>query len=674
MPTNIELANAIRILTIDTIQKSGSGHPGMPMGMADVAAVLWRNFLKHSPKNPKWWDRDRFVLSNGHGSMLLYALLYLSGYDLKIDDLKSFRQLNSKTPGHPEYAQTPGVETTTGPLGQGFANAVGMAIAENSLGAQFNQKDFKLFDHYTYVFAGDGCLMEGISHEVASLAGTLGLGKLIVFWDDNGISIDGKVKDWFSEDTVLRFKAYGWQVIDSINGHNHDVIHHAITEARHCLEHPSLICCRTQIAYGAPNLSGSEKAHGTPLGDNEIQATRRQLGWDSPPFVIPKSIQVAWHAVEAGEKKEQLWQTIWSHYKTAYPNAANELSRRMQGKLPQNLSLHIRNYLKTLTQNSQNIATRAASQQMLNQLSSILPELIGGSADLTGSNLTKFENAQIFSKKNSKGQYIYFGVREFGMSGMLNGIALHSGFIPYGGTFLVFSDYARSAIRMSAMMQQRVIYVLTHDSIGLGEDGPTHQPIEHLAMLRMTPNLSVWRPADDIETCVAWRMALENKKTPTVLALSRQKTPRIVQTSTTIDKIKYGAYILKEPKNSPRLILIATGTEVALALAVSEKLATLPIRVVSMPSTDFFLKQSTQYQSEILPDTIRKRVAIEAAAMDYWYRFVGLDGKIFAMNSFGKSACAPDLYDHFGFSVEKLSIAIQLYYQKGVLHENSNSY
>jgi transketolase len=651
-----QLANAIRALSMDAVQKANSGHPGMPMGMADIAEVLWNSFLKHNPKNPHWLDRDRFILSNGHGCMLQYALLHLSGYDLTIEDIKAFRQLHSKTPGHPEYGQTPGIETSTGPLGQGIANAVGMAIAERNLAAQFNRPSHTIVDHYTYVFLGDGCLMEGISHEVCSLAGTLGLGKLIAFWDDNGISIDGQVEGWFTDNTPERFRAYGWHVIADVDGHDPKAIREAILHARETHDKPSLICCKTTIAYGAPHLSGTAEAHGAPLGEKEIAAAREFLAWDYPPFVIPETIYAAWDATKKGEKAEAEWQERFLAYQKEYPALAAEWLRRIRHELPVDWSAKTTAFIANTQQKGENLATRKASQNALNGFGSFLPELLGGSADLAGSNLTLWSGSQALTKKSPAGNYLYYGVREFGMSAIMNGIAIHGGFIPYGGTFLTFTDYARNAVRMAALMKQRVIFVYTHDSIGLGEDGPTHQPIEHTAMLRMTPNLSVWRPCDAVESAVAWRSAIERLSGPTALLFSRQTLPHQQRNETTLANINRGGYILVECKGTPDAIIIATGSEVQLAVAAAKQLGEQgkQIRVVSMPSADVFARQDKIYQATVLPPTITNRIAIEAGTSTYWYQYVGLTGKIIGIDRYGESAPANDLFKFFGFTIENV--------------------
>lgn len=659
MLTRHELANAIRFLAMDAVQKANSGHPGMPMGMADIAQVLWQDFFNHNPNNPQWLNRDRFILSNGHGSMLLYALLHLTGYDLSIDDLKAFRQLHSKTPGHPEYGYTAGVETTTGPLGQGISNAIGMALAEAILAAEFNRPQFPIIDHYTYVFLGDGCLMEGISHEVCSLAGTLQLGKLIAFWDDNGISIDGEVEGWFTDNTPERFRAYGWHVVAQVDGHNPEAVKQAIIEARSVTNKPSLICCKTQIGFGSPNLAGSHETHGSALGDPEIAATRQALNWSFAPFEISPEYYTAWNAQAQGEKLEKQWQTLFNNYQKQYPDLANELLRRMQGKLPANWATMTEEYIKATQAKAEKVATRKASQNCLNTFGPILPELLGGSADLTGSNLTMWSDSKPITGTDYQGNYIYYGVREFGMSAMMNGIALYGGFIPYGGTFLTFSDYARNAVRMAALMKQRVIFVYTHDSIGLGEDGPTHQPVEHLAMLRMTPNLAVWRPCDATETAVAWQLAIENQHQPTCLALSRQALSPQQRNPQALANIRRGAYILHDSVNEPEVIIIATGSEVELAMAVAKQLTEYQIRVVSMPACNVFDAQDLTYREQVLPSHIKRRVAVEAAIKDFWYKYVGLEGKIVGLDRFGESAPATKVYEYLDITTEKIIAAVQ---------------
>jgi transketolase len=660
MPVRRNLANALRALSMDAVQQANSGHPGMPMGMADIAEVLWNDFLVHNPQHPQWWNRDRFLLSNGHGAMLQYALLHLTGYDVSLDDIRQFRQLHSSTPGHPEYGDTPGVETTTGPLGQGLANGVGMAIAERALAARYNRDKFPIIDHYTYVFAGDGCLMEGISHEACSLAGTLGLGKLIVLYDDNGISIDGDVSGWFTDDTVQRFKAYDWHVQANVDGHDSEAIRQAIAQARQQTDKPSLICCKTIIGFGSPNLAGSEKTHGAPLGEDEIKAARKQLGWSHPAFAIPQEIYAAWDAREKGAATERQWQALWQDYQRQFPQLAEELARRQRGDLPDNWADIANAFIQQCVDDAQSIATRKASQNCLNAFGAVLPELIGGSADLTGSNNTKQTAGEVITRTQGDGKYIYYGVREFAMSAIMNGLARHGGFIPYGGTFLVFADYARNAIRLAALMKQRVIFVYTHDSIGLGEDGPTHQPVEHAAMLRLTPNMSVWRPADEVETAVAWRAAIERDNGPTSLLLSRQTLPYQTRTPRQVADVARGGYILRDSEQ-PQAILIATGSEVALAVAAYEQLAQqdIGVRVVSMPSTDVFDAQPADYREQVLPSAITQRVAIEAASRDYWYKYVGLQGDIIGMNQFGVSAPYKDVYQCMGITVDAVVAAVQ---------------
>jgi transketolase len=654
MPTRFERANAIRALSMDAVQKANSGHPGMPMGMSDIAEVLWHDFMHHNPNNPHWHNRDRFMLSNGHGCMLIYSLLYLTGYDLTINDIEKFRQLHSRTPGHPEYGLTPGVETTTGPLGQGLANAVGMALAERTLATQFNRPEFPIVDHYTYVFLGDGCMMEGISHEVSSLAGTLKLGKLIAFWDDNGISIDGHVITWFGEDTANRFRAYGWHVISDVNGHHSDEIENAIQAARAETERPTLICCKTVIGFGAPNLAGTEKTHGAPLGVAEVAAAREQLHWPYPPFVIPDNIKNEWDARTRGAALEAQWQSLFAAYQNAYPELAKEFMRRVNGQLPESFNQDFSEVTTQFFKQAPTLATRKSSNLCLESLTMMLPELLGGSADLSESNLTFTSHSKAITAVEHLGNYIYYGVREFGMSAIMNGIALHGGFIPYGGTFLTFSDYARNAIRLSALMRIRVIYVYTHDSIGLGEDGPTHQPIEHAAMLRLTPNVSVWRPADAVETAISWQHAITHTTGPTALLYSRQNCPALPHTAETMRHIHRGGYILQDDGTPPELILIATGSEVTLALKACEQLQAQGIstRVVSMPSTTVFDQQDADYRDSVLPMGVRARIAIEAAAADFWFKYIGLDGAVIGLNRFGESAPANDVFTYLGFTVE----------------------
>lgn len=652
------LAHAIRFLSIDAVELAQSGHPGMPLGMADIATVLWIKFLKHNPQNPSWFNRDRFVLSNGHGSMLLYALLHLSGYALTIEDLKQFRQLHSKTPGHPELGYTPGVETTTGPLGQGFANAVGMALAEKILAARFNTT-CEIVDHHTYVFLGDGCMMEGVSHEAASLAGTLGLGKLIAFYDDNGISIDGQVDSWFTDDTPARFRAYHWHVIDNVDGHDMDAIESAIKAARMETSKPTLICCKTKIGYGS-SLAGSEKVHGAPLGAAEIAQIRTELDWPYPSFAIPESIYEAWDHIKQGSNDENQWLQTCYRYKTLHPLEYAEFLRQSHGDLPDDWESVSNQFIESIRLNEKPLATRKASQQCIEAFASTLPELFGGSADLTGSNLTNWSGTQPINHEHFSGNYLYYGVREFGMSAIMNGIAVHGGLIPYGGTFLVFSDYARNAVRLSALMKQRVIYVYTHDSIGLGEDGPTHQPVEHAAMLRMTPNLQVWRPADLMETAVAWQQAILHRHGPSCLLLSRQNLPALTHHMHHAEVIARGGYILQDTPQSPHVILIATGSEVQLALAAANQVKEqgIAVRVVSMPCAERFLAQDAAYQEQVLPVNNRNRIAIEAAATGYWYRFVGLDGTVIGIDQFGASAPLNALYECFGITIETIIKAI----------------
>ena len=650
------LANAIRALSMDAVQQANSGHPGAPMGMADIAEVLWRDFLKHNPHNPQWPDRDRFVLSNGHGSMLIYSLLHLTGYELSMDDLRQFRQLHSKTPGHPEYGYAPGIETTTGPLGQGITNAVGMALAEKVLAAQFNRPGHEIVDHYTYTFLGDGCLMEGISHEACSLAGTLGLGKLIAFYDDNGISIDGDVEGWFTDNTVQRFEAYRWHVIDQVDGHDAAAVKAAIEAAQAVTDRPTLIVCKTIIGFGSPNKQGSESCHGAPLGIDEIAAAREQLGWHYPPFEIPEDVYAAWSAVEQGAAAEADWQQRFTAYSQDHPELAAEFMRRMAGELPSDFAQQADAYIAKLQAEPAAIASRKASQNALNAYGPLLPELLGGSADLAGSNLTLWAGSQGISASDASGNYIYYGVREFGMSAIMNGIALHGGFTPYGATFLMFMEYARNAVRMAALMKQQSIFVYTHDSIGLGEDGPTHQPIEQLASLRMTPQLSTWRPCDQVESAVAWKYALMHKDGPTALIFSRQNLAQQDRTLEQVKAIERGGYILFDSAEQPDVILIATGSEVTLAMTAAKRIAGdgVAVRVVSMPSTDVFEQQEPAYREQVLPAQVTKRIAIEASIADYWYKYVGLNGRVIGMTTFGESAPAEQLFEHFGFTVEQV--------------------
>ncbi len=660
MTSRFDRANAIRALAMDAVQKAKSGHPGAPMGMADIAEVLWNDYLKHNPTNPEWVDRDRFVLSNGHGSMLIYALLHLSGYDLSIEDLKNFRQLHSKTPGHPEYGYTPGVETTTGPLGQGIANAVGMALAEKTLAAQFNRPNHDLVNHHTYTFLGDGCMMEGISHEVCSLAGTLGLGKLIAFYDDNGISIDGEIEGWFTDNTAQRFEAYGWQVLRA-DGHKPEEIKAAIEMARENDDRPSLIICKTQIGFGSPNKANTADSHGAPLGDDEIALTRKQLGWTAGPFEIPEKIAAEWNAQEKGKQAEAAWDKRFAAYQQAFPELAAEFKRRVAGELPADFSASVDTYIQELQAAGETVASRKASQNVLNQLAPNLPELLGGSADLAPSNLTFWKGAQAITDKDASGNYLHYGVREFGMAAIINGIALHGGFIPYGATFLIFMEYARNALRMAALMGVQHIEVFTHDSIGLGEDGPTHQPIEQLASLRGTPNMSVWRPADAVETAVAWKSALERKTGPTALIFSRQNLPHQERDAAQLANIARGGYILKDCQGEPEAIIIATGSEIGLAMQAAEKLTAdgKKIRVVSLPSTDVFEQQDAEYRQSVLPAQVGARLVIEASHKDWWYKYAGLEGTIIGMESFGESAPADQLFAEFGFTLDNVLASVE---------------
>ncbi len=650
-----ELANAIRALSMDGVQKAKSGHPGAPMGMADMAEVLWRGFLKHNPTNPNWADRDRFVLSNGHASMLIYSLLHLTGYNVTLDDIKNFRQLNAKTAGHPEFGHLPGIETTTGPLGQGIANAVGMAIAERTLAAQFNKPAHTIVDHHTYVFMGDGCMMEGISHEVCSLAGTLKLGKLIAFYDDNGISIDGEIEGWFTDDTAKRFEAYGWHVIRGIDGHDAKALAEAIEQAQAVTDKPSLLMCKTVIGFGSPNKAGSHDCHGAPLGDAEIEATRKALGWSYPAFEIPKDYYEAWDAKATGKQREDEWNARFDAYAKAYPELAKEFKRRMNGDLPSNWQQVAKDFVNKLQANPATIATRKASQNAIEAFAPVLTEFLGGSADLAPSNLTMWSGSKEILA-NPDGNYIHYGVREFGMSAIMNGIALHGGFIPYGATFLMFMEYARNAVRMAALMKIRSLFVYTHDSIGLGEDGPTHQPVEQMASLRVTPNVSTWRPCDQVESAIAWQYAVERKDGPTALIFSRQNLKQQERTEQQLANVYRGGYILNDCSGTPELILIATGSEVELAVEAYHKLteAGKKVRVVSMPSTDAFDKQDQAYKESVLPSSVTARVAIEAGISDYWYKYVGLNGKIIGMTSFGESGPAEQLFAKFGFTVENV--------------------
>ncbi len=659
MPKQPHLANAIRALAMDAVQKANSGHPGMPMGMADIAVALWHHHLRHNPANPKWPNRDRFVLSNGHGSMLLYALLHLTGYDLTIDDLKQFRQLHSKTPGHPEYGYAPGIETTTGPLGQGLANAVGMALAEKMLSAEFNRDGFDLINHQTYVFVGDGCLMEGISHEVCSLAGTLGLDKLIVFYDDNGISIDGHVTGWFTDDTPKRFEAYGWHVVHSIDGHNVDAVIAAIDIAKHAGK-PTLICCKTVIGKGSPHKQGSHDVHGAPLGTEEIAATRAALDWPHAPFEIPASIYAQWDAKEEGARQQAMWDALFAKYQATHPALATELQRRLDGILPADFNDYVAQQLAAVNARAETIATRKASQSAIQVLAPRLPEMVGGSADLAGSNLTLWKEASGVSKEQG-GNYIYYGVREFGMAAIMNGITLYGGFRPFGGTFLMFSEYARNALRMAALMKINPIYVFTHDSIGLGEDGPTHQPVEQTATLRMIPNMDVWRPADTAESLVAWQVAIEHRQTPTSLIFCRQNLPYQPKSAQQLADIRKGGYVLKPEAGSLQAVLIATGSEVDLAMRAQQALLDegIFVRVVSMPSPYNFDRQDCCYRDTVLPEHA-PRIAIEAGVSDYWRKYVGLRGAVVGMDTFGESGPASALYEHFGFTVPHVCNAVRV--------------
>jgi transketolase len=655
------LANAIRALSMDAVQQANSGHPGAPMGMADIAEVLWNDYLQHNPENPEWADRDRFVLSNGHGSMLLYSLLHLSGYDLSIDDLKNFRQMHSKTPGHPEYGYAPGIETTTGPLGQGLANAVGMALAEKTLAAQFNKPGHEIVDHYSYVFAGDGCLMEGISHEVCSLAGTLGLGKLVAFYDDNGISIDGQVEGWFADDTPKRFEAYGWQVIPDVDGHNPEQIRAAVEAARADSARPTLICCKTVIGFGSPNKQGTEGVHGAPLGAEEIQAARETLGWQHGPFEVPADVYESWSAKARGQQQENSWNQRFADYQAAYPAEAAEFERRMKGELPTDFAAKAQDYIAGAQQAAEKVATRKASQNSIEAYAPMLPELLGGSADLMHSNLTNWSGSKPLTPEDASGNYVFYGVREFGMSAAMNGVALHGGFIPYGGTFLMFMEYARNALRMAALMKQRSIFVYTHDSIGLGEDGPTHQPVEQVASLRTTPNMSTWRPCDTVESAVAWQAAIERADGPTSMIFSRQGLEVMPRNEQQVANIRRGAYVLLDSDQAPQAILIATGSEVGLAMQAATKLQSegVAVRVVSMPCTDVFEAQDAAYREQVLPAAVTARVAVEALHADYWYKYVGLNGRIIGMTTFGESAPGGELMEHFGFTVDNVTAAVR---------------
>ncbi|MBL1270309.1 MAG: transketolase [Halomonas sp.] len=654
MPSRFELANAIRALSMDAVQKAKSGHPGAPMGMADIAEVLWNDYLKHNPEDPKWADRDRFVLSNGHGSMLLYSLLHLSGYELSLEQLQNFRQLHSPTAGHPEFGYAPGIETTTGPLGQGFANAVGFAIAEKNLAAQFNRPGHTIVDHHTWCFLGDGCLMEGISHEAASLAGTQQLGKLIALYDDNGISIDGEVEGWFTDDTAKRFEAYGWHVVPNVDGHKPEEVKAAIELAKSHDDKPSLIICKTIIGFGAPNKQGKEDAHGAPLGDDEVALARTQLDWPHAPFHIPEPIYSAWDAREAGKAAQQAWDARFTRYAEAFPTEAREFTRRMKRQLPAELPTEA--LIEQAQERGETIASRKASFEALNVIGPQMPELLGGSADLAPSNLTFWKGAKAITPEDASGNYLHYGVREFGMGAVMNGIALHGGLVPYGATFLIFMEYMRNSIRMAALMGQQVIYVFTHDSIGLGEDGPTHQPIEQLTSLRTTPNLNTWRPCDAVETAASWDAAIKRHSGPTALVLSRQNLPHQQRTKAQLAAIQNGAYVLKDSEGTPELILIATGSEVGLAMDAAAELEQQgkAVRVVSMPSAYRFNGQDAEYRESVLPKAVTKRIAIEAAHADYWYKYVGLEGRVIGMTTYGESAPAGDLFKHFGFTVENV--------------------
>ena len=655
MPSRKDLANAIRALSMDAVQKANSGHPGAPMGMADIAEVLWNGHMNHNPANPGWYDRDRFILSNGHGSMLIYSLLHLTGYDLSIDDLKNFRQLHSRTPGHPEYGYAPGVETTTGPLGQGITNGVGMALAERTLAAQFNRDGHHIVDHYTYVFLGDGCMMEGVSHEACALAGTLGLGKLVAFWDDNGITIDGHVENWFSEDVAKRFEAYGWHVVRDVDGHDAAAIDKAIHEAKSVNNKPTLVCCKTVIGYGSPNLCGSHDCHGAPLGDEEIQATRENLGWSHGPFEIPADVYEGWDAKAKGAAAESDWNAKFDAYKAAHPELAAEFERRMKGDLPANWSEHADNFIKAVNEKADGPATRKASQNSIEGYAEVLPEFLGGSADLTPSNLTSWSGTKAITNTVADGNYLSYGVREFGMSAIMNGVALHGGFIPFGGTFLMFMEYARNALRMASLMKQRSIFVYTHDSIGLGEDGPTHQPVEQIASMRLIPNMSVWRPCDAVETAVAWRSAIEKTDGPSSLCFSRQNLPHQTRSDAQIADIAKGGYVLKDTDGSPDAIILATGSEVALAMDAAAAMSGKKVRVVSMPAVDVFEAQDDAYRASVLPAGV-PTVAVEAGVTPMWYKYAS---KVVGIDRFGESAPAGLLFKEFGFTVENVVKAVE---------------
>ncbi len=667
MPSRRELANAVRALSMDAVQKANSGHPGMPMGMADIAEVLWNDYLKHNPANPKWWDRDRFILSNGHGSMLHYSLLHLSGYALPLEEIKRFRQLHSMTPGHPEYGYAPGIETTTGPLGQGLSNGVGMAIAEKVLRGRFNRGGHRIFDHFTYVFCGDGCLMEGISHEACSLAGTLRLGKLICFYDDNNISIDGEVAGWFTDDTPRRFEAYDWQVIRDVDGHDAEAVDAAIKGARAETSRPTLIQCKTVIGWGAPNKQGTESTHGAPLGEDEVARVRETIGWPHAPFEIPNEIYAGWDARKKGKALESDWIDRLTSYSKAHPELATELERCMEGELPRDWVQHCNGFIRATDKKAENIASRKASQNALEAYGPKLPELIGGSADLTGSNLTRWSGSRTLSAEVDDGNYIYFGVREFAMAAICNGIALHGGLIPYCATFLIFSEYARNAIRMAALMKIRNVFVFTHDSIGLGEDGPTHQAVEQTATLRLMPNMSVWRPCDAVESAVAWACALERTGGPTSLLFSRQGLPHQERSAKQIEAIRRGGYVLSDSDGEPEAVIIATGSEVSLAVEAATLLKTkgVQVRVVSMPCTDVFDAQPESYRESVLPSSVRARVSVEAGVTGYWYKYLGFEGKPVGIDTFGESAPYKDVFAHFGFTVENVVKAVEVVLSTG---------
>ncbi|ENJ5929547.1 transketolase [Escherichia coli] len=650
------LANAIRMLSVDAIQKANSGHPGAPMGMADIAEVVWRRHLRHNPKNPQWFNRDRYVQSNGHGSMLIYALLHLTGYDLSMDDIRDFRQLHSRTPGHPEYGYTPGVETTTGPLGQGVANAVGMAIAEKALAAEFNKPGFNIVDHHTWLFLGDGCLMEGISHEACGLAGTLKLGNLIAIWDDNGISIDGHVEGWFAEDTAARFRAYGWHVIEGVDGHDPEAVDAAVREAKSVTDKPSLLCCKTIIGFGSPNKANSHDCHGSALGADEVALVRERLQWPYAPFEIPGEIYAEWDATEKGAQVQQEWDALFADYAKQWPELAAEFTRRMKGDLPAGWAENMQKYVHDLQSHPAALATRQVSQKCLNHFADMLPELMGGSADLSPSNLTRHQKSVDFTGENPAGNYISYGVREFGMSAIMNGLALHGGFIPYGGTFLMFMEYARNALRMAALMKIRSVFVYTHDTIGLGEDGPTHQPVEQLASLRLTPNMETWRGCDQVEVAVAWQQAIERKDGPTSLVLTRQPRAQQPRTAAQLAEIARGGYVLSDCDGQPEMILISAGSEIELVVSAAKALTEegRKVRVVSLPCTERFDNQDAAYKESVLPKAVRKRLAVEASIAGFWERYVGLDGKVIGMTSFGESAPANVLFKHFGFTPENV--------------------